>query len=69
MVRCPCCDLVAADAHELAGHFLALAAASDVDHVMWLNRAVTPKRVGEAELAKLLAAVLEPAGRDAGATR
>lgn len=40
----------------LAGHLVDEAARSDVDHVMWLNRNVTRRRVDADELAALLTA-------------
>jgi hypothetical protein len=44
------------DAVALAHHLAGEAARSDVDHVMWLNRNVTKRRVDVDELARLLAA-------------
>jgi hypothetical protein len=44
------------DAVALAQHLVGEAARSDVDHVMWLNRNVTKRRVDVEELARLLAA-------------
>lgn len=40
----------------MARHFLKQAAASDSRHVMWLNRNVTRRKIGEQELAKELEA-------------
>lgn len=45
MIACPVCRAEVADLGVLADHFWAAAAASDVGHVMWLNR-----RVGLREL-------------------
>ncbi len=39
---------------DLARHFVAEAAGSDIAHVMWLNRSVTKHRVETSELAVLL---------------
>lgn len=44
------------DVVALAHHLVGEAARSDVDHVMWLNRNVTKRRVDVDELARLLAA-------------
>ncbi len=40
MIACPVCRLVHADLAALADHFWEAAEASDVGHVMWLNRHV-----------------------------
>lgn len=40
MIRCVVCEADVADTRALAEHFLARADASDVRHVMWLNRHV-----------------------------
>ncbi len=40
MIACPVCRLEHADLSALADHFWGLAEASDVGHVMWLNRHV-----------------------------
>lgn len=40
MIACPVCPAELADVARLADHFWALAEASDVRHVMWLNRHV-----------------------------
>jgi hypothetical protein len=45
----------------LARHLIAAAEASDVDHVMWLNRNVTKHRVGVEHLAELLSSGAHPA--------
>jgi len=45
MIACPVCRLELADLSLLADHFWELAEASDVGHVMWLNR-----RIGMREL-------------------
>jgi len=42
------------DLGALAAHLVREADRSDVAHVMWLNREVTKRRVGAAELAVLL---------------
>lgn len=44
------------DVRALAHHLVDEASRSDVDHVMWLNRNVTKRRVDVDELARLLAA-------------
>lgn len=44
------------DVAAFARHLVDEAARSDVDHVMWLNRNVTKRRVDVDELARLLAA-------------
>ncbi len=41
MIACPVCRVEAADVARLADHFWGLAEASDVRHVMWLNRHVS----------------------------
>ncbi len=40
MIACPVCRSAHADLSRLADHFWQLAEASDVGHVMWLNRHV-----------------------------
>ena len=40
MIDCPVCRLELTDLSRLADHFWDLAEASDVQHVMWLNRHV-----------------------------
>jgi hypothetical protein len=57
-VSCPACGLTAADLGALASHLVEQAEASDVGHVMWLNRHVTKHRTSPARLEPELAAVL-----------
>ncbi len=45
MIACPVCRREVADVAKLADHFWALAEASDVGHVMWLNRHVSLREV------------------------
>ncbi len=45
MIACPVCHSAHADVARLADHFCELADASDVGHVMWLNRHVGMREV------------------------
>lgn len=45
MIACPVCRVEVADLARLADHFWDLAEASDVRHVMWLNRHVSLREV------------------------
>ncbi len=45
MIACPVCRLEHADLARLADHFWEAAEASDVGHVMWLNRHVSLREV------------------------
>jgi hypothetical protein len=51
---CAVCGRTADTLQVLADHFIAEAAASDIRHVMWLNRNVTKYQVGAPELTALL---------------
>lgn len=56
-MRCFVCGEEAGAAYrEMARHFLDHASASDPDHVMWMNRNLTRKKVSEAALAEQLQA-------------
>jgi hypothetical protein len=58
MIACPVCRAEIPDLARLADHFWDLAEASDVGHVMWLNRHVgmreVPREVLRAKLAEAL---------------
>lgn len=45
MIACPVCRRELADVAQLADHFWDAADASDVGHVMWLNRHVSLREV------------------------
>jgi len=66
MPTCASCGLKVEDVPALAVHLVQAAERSEVSHVMWLNRNVTKRRVGAAELALLLerAADGRPLGED-----
>lgn len=51
---CRVCGAAPGSLPALAEHFVAQAAASDIAHVMWLNRNVTKYQVGASELTVLL---------------
>ncbi len=59
MIACPVCRLEHADVARLADHFWDLAEASDVGHVMWLNRHVGLREVSRDVLREKLGAALE----------
>lgn len=54
MIACPACRQEMADVSRLADHFWELAEASDVRHVMWLNRHVGFREVPRDMLGGLL---------------
>ncbi len=54
MIACPVCRSKAADLARLADHFWELADASDVGHVMWLNRHVSLREVPRSVLREKL---------------
>ncbi len=58
MMACPVCRRESADLSDLADHFWELAEASDIGHVMWLNRHVglreLPREVLREHLEKAL---------------
>lgn len=60
MIACPVCRLEHADLNRLADHFWDLAEASDVGHVMWLNRHVSLREVPRDVLREKLARTLQP---------
>ncbi len=60
MIACPVCRSELADLSHLADHFWELADASDVRHVMWLNRHVGFREVSR----EVLREGLEKALRD-----
>lgn len=64
MAKCPVCGkIICSDDYEgLSQHFLDLADQSDAEHVMWLNRNVTKKKVDVKVLAQLLAQYLDTHG-------
>ena len=63
------CGAAAGDAATLARHLVDEAEASDVAHVMWLNRHVTKERTDIAALTPLLARWAEGAAADAARVR
>lgn len=58
MIGCPVCRAEVADLSDLADHFWKLAEASDVRHVMWLNRRVGLREVPRDLLMEKLAQAL-----------
>ncbi len=60
MIACPVCRVKHADITRLADHFWGLAEASDVGHVMWLNRHVGLREVSRDVLQQKLAQALLP---------
>jgi pyrroloquinoline-quinone synthase len=54
MPRCPVCEYRSQDWGEVASHLKAKCDLSDVKHVMWLNRNLTSRELGEEELARSL---------------
>ncbi len=65
MSVCPVC-LQRAEADGYAGlaqHLVDAAAASDPNHIRWLNQTVTPKKQEASELARRLTEVLDPGRR------
>ncbi len=54
MIACPVCRAEVAGFVELADHFWDAAQASDVGHVMWLNRHVGLREMPRSELRKNL---------------
>jgi hypothetical protein len=66
-VACEVCGAGVDGFAALAAHLVDEAARSDVDHVMWLNRRVTKRRVPVDELEPLLRA--RASGADPGAAR
>jgi len=67
MPTCASCGLMVDDVGALAAHLVQAAERSDVSHVMWLNRNVSKRRVGAAELAVLLERAAD--GRTSGEDR
>ncbi len=59
MIACPVCRGEHADVARLADHFWDLAEASDVGHVMWLNRHVGLREVSRDVLREKLGPALE----------
>jgi hypothetical protein len=51
---CPVCGAAPGSVEALAEHLVAEADASDIAHVMWLNRNVTKYQVAAGELTVLL---------------
>ncbi len=53
MIICPVCEAKFDDPSfsSLSSHFIENANTSDTDHVMWLNRNISKKRMEEEELA------------------
>jgi hypothetical protein len=66
-MECEVCEARVDGFAGLAAHLVAEAARSDVVHVMWLNRAVSKRRVPPAELEQLLR--LRASGRASGEPR
>ncbi len=60
MIACPLCSFEAADMTRLADHFWELADASDVRHVMWLNRHVGMRELSREQLREKLSKALRP---------
>lgn len=58
MIACPVCRVEHEDLTRLADHFLDLADASDVRHVMWLNRHVSLREIPRDALREKLAHAL-----------
>ncbi len=58
MIACPVCRLEHADVSRLADHFWERADASDVGHVMWLNRHVGMRELPREQLRENLERVL-----------
>ncbi len=58
MIACPVCRREIADMARLADHFWEAADASDVGHVMWLNRRVGLREVSREVLREKLENVL-----------
>ncbi len=58
MIACPVCRAELADFARLADHFWVLAEASDVGHVMWLNRHVGMRELPRDALREKLARAL-----------
>lgn len=59
MIDCPVCRAELADVSRLADHFWEAADASDVGHVMWLNRHVGLREVSRDVLREKLPRALE----------
>ena len=64
-MKCPAClaRLPPGDHRALADHFVERAAASDPDHVRWLNQTIGRTKRPAEEIAPLLAAVFDLGGR------
>jgi C2H2 type zinc-finger (1 copy) len=60
MIACPVCRLEVADLSLLADHFWDAADASDVGHVMWLNRHVGLREMPREALREKLERALRP---------
>ena len=55
MLRCPAClDLNYANYDDLAKHILEIEKNSNAEHIMWLNRNVSSKKLSHGELSKEL---------------
>ncbi len=54
MIVCPVCPYEVADLSALADHFRSRADASDVGHVMWLNRHVSLRELSREGLREKL---------------
>ncbi len=54
MIACPVCRRESVDVPALADHFWEAAKASDVGHVMWLNRHVSLREVPREVLREML---------------
>ncbi len=60
MIACPVCRKDVADIPGLADHFWDQAEASDVGHVMWLNRHVSLRELPREVLREKLEQALQP---------
>lgn len=58
MIACPVCRLEHAEIARLADHFWEKAEASDVGHVMWLNRHVSLREIPRDRLREALETAL-----------
>ncbi len=60
MIACPVCRAEVSDTSDLADHFWREAEASDVGHVMWLNRHVSLRELPREVLRERLEHTLRP---------
>ena len=61
MLRCPAClSFEYRNYDHLSDHFLEMEKISNPEHIMWLNRYISMKKVPQAELMKMLEGFFGP---------